>query len=327
MLHKVPVLCRYGYRVHQRNVYGGMIRINITRWFQDIRLFKAVTGMTYAEFNALSPAFVAALNQEKSTEPRCRQRQEGGGRKHTLLTGREKLFFIVFYVKWYATVDVLAWLFEVDRAQTPRWVTTDLPVLEAALGRKAGLPARKIATVEEFLRRFPQIKAVFGDGTERPIRRPTGHEQQRPYYSGKKKGHRVKNIVVTDPRKRVLVRSDTFPGHTHEKTGANDQAIVEPIPEKVQVHVDLGFLGVPKERPDGLFSIPDKQPNGRPLSDDAKTSNRAKARRRVLVDHALGGVKRFRAVTDVLRNALDVFADRLMRVACGLWNFHVEMAV
>jgi hypothetical protein len=300
--------------------------INITRCFQDIRLFKAVTGMTYAEFNALVPAFDAARRRDKLTDILPRQRREGGGRKHTLVTGREKLFFIVFYVKCYATFDILAWLFAVDRAQTHRWVTTYLPVLEAALGRKAVLPERKIASVEEFLRRLPQINEVFVDGTERPIRRPTGHDHQRPYYSGKKKGHRVKNIIVTDERKRVLVVSDTFPGHTHDKTGANEQAIFDPIAKEVLVHIDLGFLGIPKECPEGTFSLPEKKPKGRALPEDAKARNQEKARRRVLVEQALGGVKRFRAVADVLRNALDVFADRLMLVACGLWNFHVEMA-
>lgn len=212
--------------------------IKITRCFQDIRLFKAVTGMTYAEFNALLPSFDEALKQSKTTDVDLRQRQEGGGRKHTLPTGREKLFFIVFYVKCYATFDVLAWLFDVDRAQTHRWVTTYVPVLEAALGRKAVLPERKIADVEEFLRRFPQVNEVFVDGTERPIRRPMGQDAQKPYYSGKKKDHRVKNIVVTDQRKRVLVLSDTFPGHTHDKTGADEQGIFDAIPPDVLVHID-----------------------------------------------------------------------------------------
>jgi hypothetical protein len=299
--------------------------INITRCFQDSRLFKAVTGMTYAEFMTLLPSFEEALKQANQTNHALRQREEGGGRKHTLLTGREKLFFIVFYVKCYATFDILAWLFDVDRAQTYRWVKRYLPVLEAALGRKAVLPVRKIASVEDFLRQFPQVKEVCVDGTERPIRRPTGQEAQKPYYSGKKKGHRVKNIVITDPRKRILVLSDTLPGHTHDKTGANEQGIFAPIPPEVQVHIDLGFLGVPKEHPDGLFSLPEKKPKGRALSDEAKTRNREKARRRVLVEHAIGGVKRFRAVADVLRNSLKRFADRLMLVACGLWNLHVEM--
>jgi len=164
------------------------------------------------------------------------------------------------------------------------------------------------------------------DGTERPIRRPTGKDNQQPYYSGKKKGHRVKNIVVTAPTKRMLVRSDTFPGHTHDKTGANEQAVFDPRPKEVQVHLDLGFLGVPKEHPEGTFSLPEKKPKGQALSEEAKARNHQKSRRRVLVEHALGGVKRFRAVADVLRNARDVFADRLILVACGLWNLHVEMA-
>lgn len=298
--------------------------INITRCFQDIRLLKAVTGMTCAEFAAVLPAFVKALPQTKTAETRLRQ--EGGGRKHTLLTGREKLFFIVFYVKCDATFDVLAWLFDVDRAQISRWVTAYLPVLEAALGQKAVLPARKLTSVEEFLRRFPHVKEVFVDGTERPIRRPTGKERQKPYYSGKKKGPRVKNIVVTEERKRVLVLSETLPGSTHDKTGANEQAVFKPIPPEVRVHIDLAFLGVPTERPEGTFSLPEKKPKGSPLTDDAKARNRDKARRRVLVEHALSGVKRFRAVTDVLRNSLKGFADRLMLIACGLWNLHVEMA-
>lgn len=299
--------------------------INIARCFQDRRLFKAVTGMSLPEFTAVLPEFIAALHQSK---PRTtRRRQDGGGRKHTLNSGREKLFFIVFYVKCYATFDVLAWLFDVDRAQTYRWVAAYLPVLEQALGQKAVLPARKIATVDEFLQRFPQITEVFVDGTERPIRRPTGQEAQRPYYSGKKKGHRVKNVVVTTADKRVRVLSKTFSGHIHDKTGATDHGIFSPIPDEVLIHIDLGFLGVPKDRPKGTFSLPEKKPKGRPLSDDAKSRNREKARRRVLVEHALSGVKRFRVLTDVLRNSLEPFADRLMLIACGLWNLHLDMAI
>ena len=88
--------------------------LNITRCFQDVRLFKAVTGMTSAEFEALLPAFTGALAEHKENTKPTRRRQEGGGRKHTLITGREKLFFIVVYVKCYATFDVLGWMFEVD---------------------------------------------------------------------------------------------------------------------------------------------------------------------------------------------------------------------
>ena len=67
-------------------------------------------------------------------------------------------------------------------------------------------------------------------------------------------------------------------------------------------------------------------PQRAPLSADANARNQQKARRRVLVEHALGGVQRLRAVTDRRRNRLTVFANRLMAAACGVWNVHVEMA-
>lgn len=155
------------------------------------------------------------------------------------------------------------------------------------------------------------------DGTEHPIRRPTGHEAQKPSYAGKKQGPRVKHIVVTTKDTRISVLSTTFSGHIHEKTGATDHGIVPPIPDEVLIHLELGFLGVPKDHPTGTFSLPEKTPTGRPLTDEAKARNREKARRRVLVEHALRGVKRVRAVTDVLRNSLEPFADRLMLIACG----------
>jgi hypothetical protein len=74
------------------------------------------------------------------------------------------------------------------------------------------------------------------------------------------------------------------------------------------------------------FSLPDEKAKDRPLADNAKTRNRVKARRRVLVEHALGGVKHFRAVTDVLWNSVKVFADLLMVVAGGFWNLHIKIA-
>lgn len=120
------------YARNETSVSGSPLMINISRCFQYIRLFKAVTGMTYAEFTALLPAFEAALRHHAATNRSSRQRQEGGGRKHTLVTEREKLFFIIFFVTCDATFDILVWLFDVDRAQTYRWVTAYLPVL----GRK-----------------------------------------------------------------------------------------------------------------------------------------------------------------------------------------------
>lgn len=200
-----------------------------------------------------------------------------------------------------------------------------LPLLEATLGREVVLPARKIASVDEFLTVFPDITTVFVDGTERPMQRPQAPDKQHAHYSGKKKRHTTKNVVVTDDRKRILVVSPTTEGRHHDKKVATDAAIFAHLPPAVSVHVDLGFQGIQKEYPALRLVIPQKKPPKQALSEEAKTANRQKATVRVTVEHALGGVKRVRAVTEVFRNHRTEFADRFMVIACGLWNYHLKL--
>ncbi|GAK49339.1 hypothetical protein U14_00561 [Candidatus Moduliflexus flocculans] len=68
--------------------------INIARCFQDIRLFKAVTGMIYAEFNVLLPRFVDALGAEGERRDVRSSASDGRG-AHTYVAhwAREALFF------------------------------------------------------------------------------------------------------------------------------------------------------------------------------------------------------------------------------------------
>ena len=51
------------------------------------------------------------------------------------------------------------------------------PVVEKALGTKMVLPERKMSSVEEFIERYPTVKKVMIDGTERPISRPKDRER------------------------------------------------------------------------------------------------------------------------------------------------------
>ena len=46
----------------------------------------------------------------------------------------------------------------------------------------------------------------------------------------------------------------------------------------------------------------------------------------IVVEHAIGGVKRFGAVAKIYRNRGTDFEDRLTLVACGLWNWHLQQA-
>ncbi len=176
------------------------------------RIMKALTGMTIVEFETLVITFIAVLKKYQATRKRKRQRAVGGGRKHTLKTGAERLFFILFYIKCYPTMDLAGFFFGVDKSRIQRWVKELLPLLEETLGREVVLPARKINSVEEFMTQFPEVKDLFIDATERPVRRPQAPKPENQHYSGRKRRHTKKSLVAADEDGQILILPPTKPG-------------------------------------------------------------------------------------------------------------------
>ena len=160
--------------------------LNIERALKQDRLLRAMTGLNRKAFDALLPTFSKIYEQTCSSQPR--QRAVGGGRKARLRHVQDKLFFILFYFKCYPTFDIAGLLFDLHRSQAHEWMHRLQTLLETALGQKMVLPERKLDSIEAFLERFPGVKRVMIDGTQRPIQRPQDPEQQQLNYSGKKNG-------------------------------------------------------------------------------------------------------------------------------------------
>ncbi len=95
------------------------------------------------------------------------------------------------------------------RSKACEWTLRLLPVLEQTLGRRCVLPERQINSPEEFEKRYPGIRDVFVDGSERRKQRPKKKKAQNKTYSWKKKIHTRKNIIVSDDRKRILYLTRT----------------------------------------------------------------------------------------------------------------------
>ena len=290
------------------------------------RLCRALTGLTPQEFLSLAAAFAAALARramDSFLTDRSRQRKPGGGRKSFVPVPREKLFFLLLYYKAYPTFGVLGFLYDRDPSRPCETVHALTPVLEAALGGKLVLPKRQIRSVEEFFEAFPDAKEVFLDGTERPIQRPKDAARQAANYSGKKKRHTRKNLILSDRRKRIGYVSPTVEGKEHDFGIVKRTRLPEHIPKKVRIRVDSGFQGLLTEFPGHAMSIPRKKPKGRPLCKTFKEQNLRKSRIRILVEHAIGGVKRFGIVSSVFRNRTEGFDDQVIFLTSGLWNYHL----
>ena len=78
------------------------------------------------------------------------------------------------------------------------------------------------------------------DGTERRHQRPKNSEKQRLHYSGKKKAHSDKNVVIVNARsKRVGYLSGTYTGKAHVKRVAEGEGIR--YPRQSTLLKDTGF--------------------------------------------------------------------------------------
>lgn len=303
--------------------------MSLEKILKNPRLTSALTGLTPVEFTHLLPTFAAVLTRkmrQRHNDNPDKKRAFGGGRKGFLPTAADKFFFILFYYKCYPTYDVLSFLFNCDRGNACRRQFFLSGILESALGKKLALPQRQLKSVKDFFRAFPEAKEVFIDGTERPIQRPKDKEKQKANYSGKKKRHTRKNLIISTRKKRIGFLSKTVEGKQHDFAMLKAQAPPRCIPVNVRQRVDLGFKGYQKQYPNHTVSMPERKPRTRELSPTVKEQNKRKSRIRVLVEHALGGIKRLNIVAAVFRNKAKDFDDQAMLIACGLWNYHLGMA-
>lgn len=298
--------------------------LNLDRILQDDRLLRAMIGLNRKAFEELLPSFSAAYQQSQMKPDVERKRAPGGGRKAILRTSSDKLFYILLYCKCYPTFDLMSALFGFDRSCAWDWVHGLLPVLEQALGHKQALPERKVRSMEEFLERFPEVKAVSFDGTERPVQRPKDSDKQKEHYSGKKKRHTRKHITGSTRKKRVILLTKATAGTVHDKRQLDEADWVGNIPDEVTIEGDLGFQGLQNEFEN--VHLPHKKPKGKELSEQQKQENREFSRQRVKCEHAHAGIKRYRSVTDVYRNRVHDFDDCLMLNAAGLWNLYLDAA-
>lgn len=299
--------------------------MNTRRIIKDDRQLKAVIGMGKEEFEALLPAFAQAWHIELKLMNPNRIRKIGGGKKGALKTMEDKLFAVLLYLKTYPTFDVLGFLTDRERTRACRSTHFLLSVLERALGKKLVLPKRKIMSVEEFFEKFPETKDVFLDGTERPVQRPKDAKKRKKLYSGKKKHFTRKTIVVVDENKRILILTQTKSGRRHDKRLLDKSGLPNVIPGNVAIFADTGLQGIQTDHPNTL--IPKKATKNHPLTEEDKQNNRIISGLRIVVEHAIGGMKRFKAAADIYRNRIPNTDDLFHLLCAGLWNFHLQQTI
>jgi hypothetical protein len=294
---------------------------NYTQLARKPKRFHALTGYTLKEFNALLPAFATCFLehvQQYTLEGKKRQKRPYTSYKNSpLRTMEDKLVFILMYLRKATTQDIFGEVFGMPQPVVNKWVHILHPCLNQALKVLGAIPARTMLDLQV---EDDEVKVYFQDGTERSIQRPKDQEAQKTYYSGKKKRHTVKNNVVVNAQGKIVLLTPTCEGKKHDKKVADEAELS--LPQGSALYQDTGFQGFALE---GVTVLqPKKKPRGAELTAEDKEHNRKISRVRIRVEHAIGGVKRYRIVKDQIRNWKRGFRDLVMETCCGLHNFRLN---
>lgn len=228
------------------------------------REFLAATGLTPEEVARVLPAFAAAYAvlypPDKTWEGKVRQRQGGGGATGVLPQMEDKLLFILVYQKTNPLQTMHGLQFALSQPQTNYWIHHLLPVLQRALAALEVAPERdasRVATSPLTLEGAPNLAI---DGTERRRQRPQDAMAQKEHYSGKKKAHTDKNLLlVNENTGKVSYLGPTLAGKTHDKRAADAAQIA--YPTNATLDKDTGFQGY---EPEGVLTTqPKKSPKAK----------------------------------------------------------------
>ena len=310
--------------------------------------FLDFTSLTLDEFQQLVPPFEAAFQAHMAAwrldgKPRTARRFTVY-KNCPLPTPEDRLFFLLTYLKTYALQVVQGRLFGMGQSKANQWIHVLLPALLAALRALGDAPARSLTALAQRLGvseatrprgraagrsphpwppscRRASVPPFAHDGTERRIVRPQDPVEQTDCYSGKKKDHTVKNVLLVNALLIILFLSDTYGGRIHDKRIA--EATPYPLPAGSRLLQDLGFLAF--TLPEVEILMPTKKPRGEELPPEQQRANQALHYRRLRIEHVNSSVKRCRVVKDRIRLWKQGVRDVVMEICCALHNFRVRL--
>lgn len=288
---------------------------------QHPSVFRSLTGLAVEAFDQLLPELCAAFaaDRRRRLDRPGRRRALGGGDDFDLPVADQFLLTVV-WLRHYPTQECLGYLFGVSDSTALRAVRRCLPLLEQAgkgtmrlpdpgKGRRRDLPA--------LLEQTPGL-AVLVDTFEQRTHRP--ERRQRAYYSGKKRAHTLKSQVAIDEDGRVVDVGESRPGPWADLKVFRRSGLAGRLARAgVGALGDLAYLGI-----DGLVkglrgATPRRKPRGQERPPGDRRYNRAFARRRITVEHAIGRLRRYQALSAVNRHGRKGHASRVRAVA-GLVN-------
>jgi DDE superfamily endonuclease/Helix-turn-helix of DDE superfamily endonuclease len=288
-------------------------------------LFKSFTGLTVQEFDDIYDKEIAKRyhNHElqRLSKRKDRKRDIGAGRPFKMDL-RDRFVMLLVYYRLYITYTLTGFLFNLDQSNICR----DIQKIESLIRNCLPIPqkiyniTKRLKTPEEVEPYFPGFLA-FIDSTEQRIPRPIDKNRRKIFYSGKKKRHTVKTQFMVNKLGIIIHKLDHKPGCRHDYDIYKKNHPITPN-EVINVF-DLGYLGAEKDFPGQLSSIPNRKKRNLKLSQEEMESNKSHSKKRIMIEHTICRLKKYRIFADVFRNKLRRKYNQVSDIVSGLVNHRI----
>ena len=313
--------------------------ITYTRLTRHPEAARSLIGMSLPAFDALYAEFEVAHEERLATATHTRrtrqprQRAVGAGRRYTYSL-RDRLLMTLFWLRVYTTYAVMGFLFELDRTVIEDNVKDVLATLDSMTSFTYERPTAeraKLCSAAAVMDAFPDVRLVI-DAKEQRIQRPKAGkdddgnslDRQKPYYSGKKKTHTLKNQVAIRPDGLIEAVSASVPGGaTHDLTLLRQSQLLAQLTEGQAAMFDKGYDGIRNDFPELSLYLPYKARRNHPLTPEQKAYNRHLSKYRIVVEHTMAQLNKFQVLAQVFRHARSAHSW-IFRIVAGLVNRQLQ---
>jgi DDE superfamily endonuclease/Helix-turn-helix of DDE superfamily endonuclease len=257
---------------------------------------------------------------QRLSKRRDRKRSIGAGRPFKLDL-KDRFVMLLVYYRLYITYTLVGFLFDLNQSNICR----DIQKIEKLIRECVPLPqkiypiTKRLKTLDEVEQYFPGFLA-FIDCTEQQIPRPVDKNRRKTFYSGKKKKHTIKNQITVNNRGYILHKICYKKGRKHDYDIYKNHHPV--TPKQVVNVVDLGYLGIEKDFPEQLSALPYKRKRNQILSQEEIDYNKLHSKKRIVIEHTISRMKKYRILSDVFRNKLRKH-NRVSDIVAGLVNYRI----
>jgi len=263
-----------------------------------------------------------------------RQRSQGGGRRFSNSL-EDRVLMVLMHLRLYVSYDVLCLFFRVKhRSVICRTIQHIKPLVEACLPTPDKVRVQVLAAAQkegarrgQRLNKLEALKAAYPeltvliDGVEQEKQRPQDPAKRKRQYSGKKKRHTLKQVVVATPTGLILEQSPPVDGRRHdfEVLKAHPPDLLRRDDLRVTAYGDSGFQGAAKLGHAAEYRLIARARRGKPLTEDEKATNAQRSRKRIAVEHTFARRKEYKIAALKYRHKDECY-QRDMNIVAGLVN-------